>query len=172
MVCVPSEFIAAMRRYPASVSIIATGRPGHRFGMTVSAVCSLTAEPPQLLVNMNLTAGTTASVREVGWFSVNVLRENQSPLANRFASRDPSIRGEARFAEGHWQQSDEGVPYLVDAAKSFICRNAAQFETSTHLIMVSAVERLFLPSPEPVLMYHNGTYGHFSSADPSGIVGR
>lgn len=163
MVCLTSEFVAAMRRFPASVSIIATGTPGHRVGMTVSAVCSLTAEPPQLLVSMNLGSGTTAAARQRGWFSVNVLREDQSDLAARFASREPGIFGEARFAVGDWRYSDEGVPYLADAAKSFVCRSASQMETATHLVVIGAVEQLFLPPPETVLMYHDGMYGHFSS---------
>lgn len=173
MGCAPSDFVAAMRRYPASVSIVATGRPGQRVGMTVSAVCSLTAEPPQLLTSMNLSSGTTAAIRAVGRFSVNVLREDQAALAVRFASRAPGVHGEARFAEGDWCDSDEGVPFLADAAQSFLCRSAGQMETATHLIMIGAVEQLVLPppGPAPVLMYHDGAWGHFSAGAAQREIG-
>jgi len=43
----------AMARFGAAVSVITTDGPAGRAGFTASAVCSVTDDPPTLLVCMN-----------------------------------------------------------------------------------------------------------------------
>ena len=45
-----AAFKLAMRRLAATVTIVTAGREGRRFGMTATAVTSVTAAPPTLLI--------------------------------------------------------------------------------------------------------------------------
>ena len=54
------DFRDAMARLGAAVNIITTGGPAGRGGFTASAVCSVTDDPPTLLVCMNRNATAAA----------------------------------------------------------------------------------------------------------------
>ncbi|TAM26932.1 MAG: flavin reductase [Candidimonas sp.] len=66
-------FRQAMRRLAATVTIVATGQAPNRSGLTATAVCSLTANPPQVIACLNASSSTCSLIRETGVFSVNIL---------------------------------------------------------------------------------------------------
>ena len=44
------QFKMGMRSLAGAVSIITSAQAGHRFGMTATAVCSASADPPTVLI--------------------------------------------------------------------------------------------------------------------------
>src|SRR3990167_7561227 len=80
-----AQFRAAMARFPGAVTIVTALSGSERRGITATAVCSVTADPPSLLVCLNRKTGTCAAVRESGMFNVNLLPDAASPIALRFA---------------------------------------------------------------------------------------
>ena len=163
MTSISKDFVAAMRRFPASVAIIAAGKAPDRRGMTATAVCSLTASPPQMLVCMNAQTGTFSALQEAGVFSTNVLHCAQRDLAARFASNDPALRGDAKFDSSLWRDDEQGAPVLINASQSIVCRLNTCFEASTHMIVVGSVLAISSQSQEPALLYENGQFGSFQS---------
>lgn len=127
-------FRAAMSRTAAGVAIIATDGPGGRSGATVSSFSSLSLEPPSVLVCIHLTSHTLAAIRRNRVFCVNVLREDQAAIAERFA-RDAEPRA-ARFALGAWTQAASGAPMLDGAVAHLDCRLAQEFVYGSHAIVV------------------------------------
>src|SRR5919106_3453268 len=83
----PQAFRDVVGRFATGVTVITTHHAGIDYGMTASAVSSLSLEPPMLLVCINRAAPTGEAVRHSGVFIVNVLGEDQADLAQRFATR-------------------------------------------------------------------------------------
>ena len=85
-----------MGRFATGVTVVTTGGPMGRHGLTANAVASLSLEPLLLLVAFDNTARTLQVVRETERFGVNVLGSGQEELARLFASKAPE---DAKFAE-------------------------------------------------------------------------
>lgn len=159
----PGAFRDGMRRLAGAVCVIATGEPGARAGLTATAVCSVTAEPPRILVCINAKTGAHAPIAANGLLSVNVLRSNQAGLAKRFAGMVPGVSGEARFAEGNWSAL-QGVPVLDDACAVFACRVVEVLPASTHSIFMCEVVAVRTPTPAQETLGREGLLyldGHF-----------
>jgi flavin reductase (DIM6/NTAB) family NADH-FMN oxidoreductase RutF len=87
---VAEAFRAAMARFPATVTIVATGRGDERRGFTATAVFSVSMAPPLLGVCVNKTVEAHDLISGNRCFTVNVLGREQEAIANRFAARDGS----------------------------------------------------------------------------------
>jgi flavin reductase len=80
-----TEFRNAMARVCAPVSIITTDGPAGRGGFTATAMCSVTDDPPTLLVCMNARSSQVEVFTKNGRFCVNVLSAEHQDLAAGFA---------------------------------------------------------------------------------------
>ena len=69
------QFKIGMRTLAGAVNIITSFHSGHRYGMTATAVCSATADPPTVLACINKLATTHGAVAKSKVFCVNVLRK-------------------------------------------------------------------------------------------------
>ncbi len=162
MPSIVDQFKEAMRSFPASVSVIATGDQANRTGLTATAVCSLSADPPQVIVCLNSKTGTYQSIQELQHFSVNVLQTEQEELAKCFGGFDPTLAGEQRFSKGCWQQGVSGVPVLKDAIVAFECSLLEAIPAQTHFILIGAVKQIHTSQSLPTLLYGNGAFGQLS----------
>lgn len=149
-----ADFKKGMRRLSSSVSLITAGGRHGRNGMTATAVCSVSAEPPILLVGINRGASIHDQILETGSFGVNILRPRHTPLADRFSS---GLSGEARFEQGLWQEGAFGVPVLGDALASFVCETIKVVTVGTHDIFFGQVVAIEISDGTP-LLYGGGQY--------------
>ena len=85
----PADYRDAMARFGAAVSIVTTDGPAGRAGFTASAVCSVTDDPPTLLVCMNRASSAYASVAGNELVCVNVLSARQESLSRLFGGKVP-----------------------------------------------------------------------------------
>ncbi len=150
-----------MRHLAAHVCLITTvGADGIRRGLTATAVCSVSADPPTLLCCVNRQIVPYAAVRESEIFAVNVLSIRDQELAERFASE---INGEARFDTGIWKTLATGAPILDSALANFDCRLARLEEVATHGILFGEIRAVrFREGEADPLLYAHGSYGGFS----------
>jgi flavin reductase (DIM6/NTAB) family NADH-FMN oxidoreductase RutF len=163
------EFKAGMRRLAAGVTLITTrGADGARSGLTATAVCSLSAEPPTLLVCVNRRNGSHAAIRAAGVFAVNVLAVDDRQLADRFASPIPP---ESKFDDGLWHTAATGAPLLESALVAFDCTLSRAVDAGTHEILVGAIQAVRTRKTEvkPLLFAHGG-YGGFASQQSAGMA--
>lgn len=161
----PEQFRAGMRRMAGVVCVIATGSQGQRAGLTATAVCSVSAEPPRLLVCVNAGASAHDPMQRAGMLSVNVLRATQREVAMAFSSA--RIKGEDRFSAGRWSQA-LGVPVLHDTSVTFVCRVGEQFGSGTHTIFLCDVIDCRIANgcgfdPGDNLLYFDGEYRRLQS---------
>jgi flavin reductase (DIM6/NTAB) family NADH-FMN oxidoreductase RutF len=134
----PEAFVAAMRLLPAGVTIVTSGPVGRRNGFTATAVCSVAADPPHLLVCANRGMETHGTILETGHFAVNVLSLGQEALADRFGGR-LGIDGEARFQAADWHTLASGAPILASACAAFDCRVTQRLTVATHDVIIGRV---------------------------------
>ena len=140
-----------MARVASCVSVVTTDGPAGRAGLTVSAMCSLSADPPSLLVCINRASRAGRIIRINGVFCVNVLASHQAAIARRFAARGD------RFLELDWGRFGTGAPVLREAIAVFDCNLTRGADYGTHDILIGVVaeteEREGLP-----LLYVGRTY--------------
>ena len=86
------RFIAAMGRLVTGVTIVTTDGPAGRFGITVSAFSSVSADPPLVLACVNRKSPVVAAVLANGVFCINVLADAHRHVADTFAGRNPEGR--------------------------------------------------------------------------------
>jgi len=153
----PADFKRGMRSLAAGVTIITTTLDGVRAGLTATAVCSVSAEPPQLLVCINREGGAYESIEQGRRLCVNVLAQHHQELAARFAGFG-GIQGEDRFNEGQWITLATGCPVLADSLIGFDCEVAAFMHAGTHTVFVSRVVALTGPRAGAPLLYAEGDF--------------
>jgi len=156
-------FRDAMSRFPGVVTLITTRDGEERRGITATAVCSVTAEPPSLLVCLNRKTGTCASVGRTGRFAVNLLGQEAGDLAMRFAGAG-GVTGEAKFAAGDWHEDDHGLPYLADALLSLSCEVSEQIEAGSHVVYIGQIREARFGEGE-ALLYERSAFRALAPKD-------
>lgn len=149
-------FRRGMRRLALPTAVVTTAHDGVRGGLTVSSLCSVSTEPPRLLVCINTAASAFPLLRASGVLAVNMLAEGQGAQCMRFGSSRCS--GEARFAEGRWETARTGAPLLADALASFDCRVVEMHESATHAIVIADVVELRTAPDAMPLLYRDGAF--------------
>ncbi|HET7197488.1 MAG TPA: flavin reductase [Burkholderiales bacterium] len=154
------QFRLGMRTLAGAVNIITSMHAGHRYGMTATAVCSATAEPPTVLACINKLAVTHDAVAKGRVFCVNVLRAEDWELSTTFSGAQT---GEGRFRHGNWTRLSTGAPALVDALVSFDCRVVKKLVHGTHSIFLGEVEQILIGKKGKPLLYSDGQYAKLAS---------
>ncbi len=154
------QFKLGMRTLAGAVNIITSMHAGHRYGMTATAVCSATADPPTVLACINKLATTHGAVAKSGVFCVNVLRAEDWELSTGFSGAQS---GEARFKSHGWTRLATGAPVLIDALVSFDCRVVKKLVHGTHTIFLGQVEQVLFGTKGKPLLYSEGQYAKLAS---------
>lgn len=150
------SFRAAMARFPGAVTIVTTASGADRRGITATAVCSVTADPPSLLVCLNRQTGTCALVRETGLFNVSLLAGDAQEIALRFAGAG-GVTGADKFALGQWRQDSRGLPVLADAVTTFSCEVSETTDAGSHSVFIGRIAELAL-GEAPALIYERSRF--------------
>lgn len=153
----PAIFRDAMARLGAAVHVVTTAGPAGRTGFTATAVCSVSDQPPTLLVCLNRRSRGTPVLRENRVFCVNTLGAEAEAIADVFAGRGGEA-AEERFSAGDWMALATGAPVLRSAVVAFDCRTVDVKTVATHNVFFAAVEAIHIGEPGPALVYHERAY--------------
>ena len=145
-------FLAAMSRIANSVTVVTTDGPSGRHGATVSSFCSVSADPPQLLVCLNHSGKTAAAVLENKRFCVNVLPETAQQLAILFAGQT-SEKHIDRFSDETWGSANGHLPVL-EGATAFECDVIETVKSTSHYVFIGEVTAAS-EGDKPPLIYLN-----------------
>jgi flavin reductase (DIM6/NTAB) family NADH-FMN oxidoreductase RutF len=150
-------FFEIMASFPSGVAIVTTlDEAGEPKGLTTTAVASVSASPPLLLVCVDLSSRTLPALRARRRFVVNFLREGRSELALIFASK-----ADAKFERVPWRPTESGLPLLVDDALAWAeCETAEALETGDHVILLGNVIAGAGPrDADTPLLYYRRSWG-------------
>lgn len=149
-----------MRCIASTVTVITSGAGPAANGMTATAVCSVSAEPPCILVVINQSNRSHALIERTGAFAVNVLSEAQAPLAQHFASKP-----DAALKEVAHHMGVTGVPILQGCAAHLECVVDTQTRSGTHSVFIARVISTRQEDVRP-LLYWRGQFLGLAEAQP------
>lgn len=152
-----AQFTAAMGLAATGVSVVTTDGPSGRFGLTVSAVSSVSAEPPLVLCCINRKSPAVAAVEGNGVFAVNLLSAAHRAYAETFSGR-PREGNPFDFANHDWRDGDLGLPLVAQATAIFECELHDRLDAGTHRIFIGRVVAAHRGAPDP-LVYCNRAFG-------------
>ncbi|MEO0369266.1 MAG: flavin reductase family protein [Pseudomonadota bacterium] len=147
------QFISAMRRVASSVTVVTTDGPAGRHGATVSAFCSVSADPPMVLVCLNANSKMAETVKHNRRFNINILPLDGLDLAARFCgSQDHLVSN--RF--DNIDTLDAEVP-AFPGATVLSCNIDQSIPSGSHQIMMGLVTETRESNAAP-LTYFDGAY--------------
>ncbi|ALE88740.1 flavin reductase [Pseudomonas versuta] len=155
-------FRNSMAMLGGAVSVITTDGAAGRFGFTASAVCSVTDQPPTLLVCMNRSSYSNVHFKSNGVLSVNVLSADHQRISGVFANRELDM--DARFSCARWSTLESGAPLLDEALVNFDCRIAQAHEVGSHTIFYCEVVGIRNGESQEGLVYFNRAYHRLGDA--------
>lgn len=150
-----APFQEAMRRLAATVTVISTGGEGRCYGMTATAVTSISMDPPSLLVCVNRSASFHAQLCRADDFCVNILGTEQTDLSDLFAGKR-SI--EERCAYQSWRFDSGKIPFLSDAQANIFCKKQQSLDFGSHSIFIGIVNSVICSNKIEPLLYLNGAH--------------
>src|SRR3954468_11240520 len=130
------EYRDAMARLGAAVNIVTTDGPGGLAGFAATAVCSVTDDPPTLLVCLNRASSAYPAVTANQVLCVNTLSHSHEGLSRRFGGKTPV---KERFEGASWSVLETGAPALDDALISLDCKVRTISDGGTHDILICEV---------------------------------
>lgn len=150
-----NQFRAGMRLLAGGVTIITTEHDGKLAGLTATAVCSLSADPPRLLACLNRGGFTYACIHASRRLCVNLLSFDQHMLARAFAGQ---VEGD-RFEAVAWSTVVSGAPALDRALASFDCAVGEIVDAGSHGVLLCDVlaVRMLDGAGQP-LIYCDGAF--------------
>lgn len=148
-----AAFRAVMSRFATGVSVVTTCDGPKRYGITVNAFCSVSLNPPLVLVCIDRTSIVHQILRDTRIFAVNFLRDDQAELSTCFAGRSEDRIEHFCGAASHNELT--GAPVL-DASLAFVdCRVVNVFPGGDHDIFIGQVAALGAAEGEPLLYYRS-----------------
>jgi flavin reductase (DIM6/NTAB) family NADH-FMN oxidoreductase RutF len=152
---VGAHFRATMRKFPATVTIVTGHSEGADHGMTVTAVTSVSMDPPSLVICLNNRTYLHEILLCQPNFAVNVLSHKQRPLSEAFSGK---VAPQDRFRPGEWVRHASGVLTLGGAHARVICRRVAAVPYSTHTIFLGQVTDAAVDDETTPLLYEDARY--------------
>lgn len=148
-----NAFKSVMRVLAATVCVITSRHDGETNGMTATAICSVSASPPTILIVVNRENHSHALIRDGGCFALNILSADQDWLAMKFATRAP-----LPFASVAVNDGMTGCPIIDGCGAVLECVLASSFDAATHTIFIGRVVACQQASMPP-LLYREGQFG-------------
>ncbi len=119
----------------AGVTVVTTfDGLGSPLGLTVSAFCSVSLDPPLVLICIHQRSTAHAGLCASGLFGVSVLAEDQEAISRRFATS-----GLARFESLPLQRGRSGVLLIPGALAHLECRVVSTVLAGDHVIYIGKV---------------------------------
>jgi flavin reductase (DIM6/NTAB) family NADH-FMN oxidoreductase RutF len=161
----PEEFRTVIGHFATGVTVVTTATADEMLGTTASAVCSVSLEPPTVLVCMNESSVTGQAIRETRAFAVNILAEEQAALATRCASKAPG-----KLVDGEVARGPSGQPVLPGSLASLECRVTQEVRAGTHVVFFGEVQSA-VANPGSPLAYYRGRFGRLLTDAPESPEG-
>jgi flavin reductase ActVB len=136
--------------------IVTTRINGRPWGLTISACCSVSADPPQIVVSLGSTTTSCKEILQSERFGVSILAARQKELAER-----GSAVGVAKFVDEFCESCGDcealDSPMISGALFHLDCALAGEHPVSDHHLIVGLVLRAIARTsddpPQPLLYF-------------------
>jgi flavin reductase ActVB len=157
----PALFRDAMARFPSGV-VIATARDeaGEAHGFTASSFCSVSADPPLVLLCLATSATCHPVFARCHAFAISILHSRQVEHAIRFATK-----GASKFTNLDLTDTANGQPSLSRALVALDCIVEDRHPAGDHTIIIGNVQHVALGDEEPPAVYYSRAFHTLATAD-------
>lgn len=149
-------FRNAMGSFATGVTVITTETNGIPHGMTANAFMSQSLNPKLVIISLKEDAQMLTKIKESGYFSVNVLSEEQQHLSMIFAGQ---IKSEEKIQFDYL----DGKPVIPGALAQLVCQVKSEYIEGDHTLFVGEVTFINLNDGEP-LIFSKGKYRKLDKA--------
>jgi flavin reductase (DIM6/NTAB) family NADH-FMN oxidoreductase RutF len=143
--------------FATGVAVITTrDKAGKPFGLTMSAITSLSLDPALFLICVDKRSNTLQPILDSRAFAINILAKGQETISNTFAGKSDD-----KFAKIPHHSGEIGMPVIdgVHGAAEFSVH--AEYPGGDHVIIVGEVRSVETSDVDP-LLYFRGKYGAFA----------
>ena len=164
-------FREAMSCVASAVSVVTTDGASGCAGMTVSSMCSVSDDPPSVLVCLNRVSPVSEIIRTNGTMCVNVLRDNQDYVSAAFAG-DYLDANVDLFVSGDWDRMATGAPALTEALVNLDCLIEGEMLYGTHHVLIGRIQNVRINARGDPLIYAARQYRALLPSDrvkPDGV---
>jgi flavin reductase (DIM6/NTAB) family NADH-FMN oxidoreductase RutF len=150
-------FRRVLGSFASGVTVVTAAHAGMYYGSTVASFCSLSLDPPLVLVCLDRRATSHHIIQRAGTFAVNILGQEGQSVSQHFARRDPD-----KFAGVAYHLGQIGAPLLDDAVATLECCVVDQFPGGDHSIFVGQVLAAAACDDAQPLVYFRSGYHRLS----------
>jgi flavin reductase ActVB len=155
---VRDNFRESMGRLASGVSIVMTEIDNRPWGLTVSACCSISMDPPLILVSLATKAASTQAIIDHNRFSVGILAEDQIQPA-----KAGSAPGTPKFFEEYVESAGNFNYSVKGALASIHCKVDQVVIAGDHTLFIGLVENVDLGEFTPPLLHFSRQFGEFNA---------
>ncbi|MBP6863087.1 MAG: flavin reductase [Neisseriaceae bacterium] len=150
-------FRNAMAQLSAAVNILTTSGPEGDYGITMTAICSVTDTPPTILACINGQSTLNGILRAQSDVCVNILGSHQQDMANHFSGRT-GLNMSERFATEGWHQNAHGQWYVAGAVAHLSGKVSDLKEVGTHTVFLIELHDIQFDDAPEALVYFDRQY--------------
>ena len=156
----------ALGCFGTGITVVTTvTEDGGLVGLTVNSFSSVSLEPPLVLFSLGRSSSSLGALESASHFAVNVLRDDQMALSNRFAF----YKGD-RWEGIEYALDDAGCPVFEGVLASFHCEVFEILEGGDHRIFMGRVlDFRYDPKGDPLLYYRSRYRGLKASDEEESI---
>ncbi|TKV57761.1 flavin reductase family protein [Nakamurella flava] len=145
------------RQFVTGVTVVTTMDDGRARGLAVNAYCSISFDPPLVMVCVQRTSSTWPALFAATHLGVNVLSNQQQAVVATFASKHPD-----KFSQVEWQPGPHGSPLIPGSAAMLEAEIRERFQAKTHTLFLCRVRHAQVADLAP-MVYKAGRF--FDGAD-------
>jgi flavin reductase ActVB len=143
------RFKRALASFPSGVTIVTTAdQDGRWWGFTATSFCSVSVDPPLVLVCLAKSAECHGIFSEARRWVIHIINPDHADLAIRFATR-----GADKFAGAGFAADDHGLPVLDQACVTLTCESYSLFPAGDHTVLIGRVERTRIGTDLPAVYF-------------------
>ena len=140
------------RQFITGVTVVTTKEGETPKGLAANSYCSVSIEPPLVLVCVQKTSSTYPALFSSSHLGINILGAGQRETVSIFASKAPD-----KFAELAWHDGPSGSPLLDGSAASLEAEIQERFQAKTHTVFICRVRHAEIDDTAP-LVYKAGRF--------------
>jgi flavin reductase ActVB len=152
-------FKIAMSRLAAGVVMVTCHVDDQPWGLTVSACCSISMDPPLLLVSLGKETTSAHAISRSRRFGVGLLGESLLGVAQCGAAR-----GRAKFMNAYCKDGEPACasPVVAGAIAHIDCVVEDSVPAGDHTIFIGAVSSVLVRDDDQPLIYYSRNYHRLS----------
>ncbi|MBI3409113.1 MAG: flavin reductase family protein [Planctomycetes bacterium] len=155
------EFRRACAQFATGITVVTTvAADGTPHGLTANSFTSVSADPPLVLICIDLGCSILGHFQDCEYFGINILAGHQEWISTRFAT----TRDE-RFDGVDWHAGTTGVPILGETLGWLECKVTQRLQVGDHVIVFGEVTGVEVMGGDP-LLYYSSRYERLPPDDP------